>query len=272
MVTGDPTRLQQLVLNLAVNARDAMPHGGQLRMALEKLLVTSAKRPPVPGMNEGDWLCLTVQDTGTGIAPEHLAHIFEPFFTTKEPGKGTGLGLAQAHGIVAQHNGHIVVTSEPGIGTAFSIYLPALSLGVTAVDPAPLADVPRGQGQSILLVEDEASLRASLVELLTGLGYQVEEAPNGAEAFVRLTDPARMAAAPVALILSDVVMPRMGGVALLKVLRQRGIQTPLVLMSGHPMSDDRAGLEQQGMTAWLDKPPSRWQLAHTVAAALQGLE
>ena len=269
IVMGDPTRLQQLVMNLAVNARDAMPHGGQLRIALEKLLVTSVKRPPVPGMREGDWLCLTVQDTGTGIAPEHLAHIFEPFFTTKEPGKGTGLGLAQAHGIVAQHNGQIAVTSEPGIGTAFSIYLPALSLGVTSANPAPLADLPRGQGQNILVVEDEANLRTSLVELLTGIGYHVEEAPNGAEALVLLTDPARLTAAPVALILSDVVMPRMGGVALLKMLRQRGVQTPLVLMSGHPIGDDRAGLEQLGMTAWLDKPPSRWQLAHTVAAALQ---
>ncbi len=147
--------------------------------------------------------------------------------------------------------------------------MPALSLGVTSADPAPLADLPRGRGQNILVVEDEASLRVSLVELLTGMGYHVEEAPNGAEALVWLTDPARMAAAPVDLILSDVVMPRMGGVALLKVLRQRGVQTPLVLMSGHPVGDDHIGLEQLGMTAWLDKPPSRWQLAHTVAAALE---
>ncbi len=270
ILMGDPTRLQQLVMNLAVNARDAMPQGGQLRIALERLLVTSAKRPPAPGMREGDWLCLTVQDTGTGIAPEHLAHIFEPFFTTKEPGKGTGLGLAQAHGIVAQHNGHIVVTSEQGVGTTFSIYLPALSLGVAGADEALPTDLLRGSGQTLLIVEDEASLRASLVELLANLGYRVEEASNGAEALVRLTDPARRAAAPVALILSDVVMPQMGGVALLKMLRQRGIQTPLILMSGHPLGEDLTALEQLGMAAWLSKPPSRFQVAQAIANALAG--
>ena len=174
-------------------------------------------------MSEGDWLCLTVQDTGTGIAPEHLAHIFEPFFTTKEPGKGTGLGLAQAHGIVAQHNGHIAVTSEPGIGTAFSIYLPALSLGVRSADPAPLADLPRGQGQNILVVEDDAKLRASLVELLNGMDYswRSRQRRRGPCVADRSGTPA---ARPVDLILSDVVMPRMGGVGLFKVLRQRGFR------------------------------------------------
>ncbi len=125
-VLADPTRVQQLVMNLAVNARDAMPAGGQLRFELARQQLGPQDKLPVPAMTPGGWLRLLVADTGTGIAPAHLAHIFDPYFTTKEPGKGTGLGLAQVHGIVALHNGHITVESELGSGTTIAIYLPAL--------------------------------------------------------------------------------------------------------------------------------------------------
>ncbi len=131
-VKADPTRMQQLIVNLAVNARDAMPQGGHLRIALEKLTITDGKHLTVPNMAGGAWVRIDVQDTGVGIRPEHMAHIFEPFFTTKEPGRGTGLGLAQAHGIVAQHDGHITVTSAQGMGTTFSVFLPAQSLAAEA--------------------------------------------------------------------------------------------------------------------------------------------
>ncbi len=152
---------------LQVNARDAMPEGGCLRLGLRKLSVPSGKHAPVPGIGEGDWLCFEMQDTGAGIASEHLAHIFEPFFTTKAPGEGTGLGLAQAHGIVAQHDGYISVASESGAGTTFSIFLPAVSLAPLSSAHSGQTDLPRGSGERILVVEDEATLRASLVELLT---------------------------------------------------------------------------------------------------------
>ncbi len=263
--------MQQLVMNLAVNARDAMPEGGQLRIALRRsCAVTAGKHAPVPGMSEGEWVRIDVQDTGTGIPPEHLAHIFEPFFTTKEPGKGTGLGLAQAHGIVAQHDGHITVTSEPRVGTTFSIYLPALVLAGGAANTSAPSDavLPRGRGERILVVEDNAELRASLAELLHSLDYCVEQSANGEEALARLTDPARRQDAPVDLILSDMVMPRLGGAGLLTALRRRGLNMPVILMSGHPLGEDITALEQLGMAAWLDKPPGGLQVARAIADAL----
>jgi PAS domain S-box-containing protein len=269
LVQADPTRIQQLVLNLAVNARDAMPQGGQLRLALEKISVTDGRHAPVPNMAGGEWVRIEVQDTGMGIATEHLPHIFEPFFSTKEPGKGTGLGLAQAHGIVAQHGGHITVASERGVGTTFSIYLPAL---VVAAAPASgagdQAALPRGRGERILVVEDNVELRVSLAELLHSLGYGVEQAANGDEALAWLADPVRRREAPVALILSDVVMPRLGGAGLLTALRRHGLAVPVILMSGHPLGEDLGALEQLGMAAWLDKPPGRLEVARAVADVL----
>ncbi len=122
-------------MNLAVNARDAMPEGGQLRIELTTLTVKDARQSPLPGLSAGAWVRIDVQDTGTGIRPEHMAHVFEPFFTTKEPGKGTGLGLAQAHGIVAQHDGYISVRSELGEGTTFSIFLPAQPVATMRARP-----------------------------------------------------------------------------------------------------------------------------------------
>jgi PAS domain S-box-containing protein len=273
-VLADPTRMQQLIMNLAVNARDAMPQGGQLRIALERMERKSGDRPLLPDMQPGEWLRIDVQDTGTGITPDTMAHIFEPFFTTKEPGKGTGLGLAQAHGIVAQHDGHILVASEPGIGTTFSIFLPAHAVGAAAAatERSPL---PQGQGERVLIVEDDAVLRATLVELLTLWNYSVVQASNGEEALARLLvtpqdaeDPAT-APAKIDLILSDVVMPRLGGIGLAKALRLRGLHTPVILMTGHPMGEERVGLSTLGISAWLEKPPDSSALAQAIAAAVK---
>ena len=266
-VLADPTRIQQLIMNLAVNARDAMPAAcGLLRIELGRLQLGPEASPPLPpGMAPGDWLRLVVSDTGSGIAPDHLIHIFEPFFTTKALGKGTGLGLAQVHGIVALHDGHITVASELGAGTTFTIYLPAL---VAAGEPGTRAAVhgllPHGHGESILVVEDEAAVRASVVDLLVLCRYRVAQAANGEEALTWLLEGRGEAD----LIISDVVMPRLGGIGLVKALRQKGVRTPVILMSGHPFDEDRTGLEGAGVVAWLDKPPSTWLLANTVAQAL----
>lgn len=266
LVKGDPTRLQQMVMNLAFNARDAMPEGGRLAMTLARRTVHGAQDAPLPGMAPGNWVQLTVSDSGVGMSQAVLDHMFEPFFTTKEPGKGTGLGLAQVYGIVGQHDGFITVSSRPGDGAAFTIYLP-LQQPVEAAAPAsatPLAP-PQGSGELVLVVEDDAQLRATIVELLESWHYRVAQATNGADALARLEDAAQP---PIQVILSDVVMPKLGGVALLRTLHQRGLRQPLILMSGHPLTRDVEELDKLGLFAWITKPPDAALLAQTLAAAL----
>jgi nitrogen-specific signal transduction histidine kinase/CheY-like chemotaxis protein len=263
LVLADATRMQQLVMNLAVNARDAMPDGGTLELELAHMTADGGHAAPLPGMSDGKWVRLRVRDSGCGIAPEHMAHVFEPFFTTKAPGEGTGLGLAQAHGIVAQHDGHITVESEAGAGTVFTIYLPALAL--TAPDQATSLrqQLPQGHGECVLLVEDDAHLRASLVDLLTNWHYQVLPAADGEEALCLLAQRP----AGVDVILSDVVMPRMGGIALVNALRKEGIDAPVLLMTGHTAQSRREELAGAGVDAWLDKPPSIVELAQALKSA-----
>jgi two-component system cell cycle sensor histidine kinase/response regulator CckA len=251
-------------MNLALNARDAMPEGGALRISLARTVGSAPPKSLLLDPSVAAWLRIDVQDTGMGIAPENLPHIFEPFFTTKEPGKGTGLGLAQAHGITAQHGGGITVASDLGVGTTFTIFLPAYALPGAHAQPSQAAAAQqRGYGQHILLVEDNAALRSSLQELLASWNYQVTTASNGEEAVGLLAGER-----PVDLVLSDVVMPRLGGLGLLKILRQRNIHIPTLFMSGHMLGEEREALEQLGAHACLDKPLRSDQLAAALAAAL----
>jgi two-component system cell cycle sensor histidine kinase/response regulator CckA len=265
LVSADATRLRQIVLNLAVNARDAMPQGGRLTLALARVTVGSGRERPVRGMRPGEWVRLTVTDTGFGIPAENLERIFEPFFTTKPPGAGSGLGLAQVHGIVAQHGGQITVASQLGAGTSFTIYLPALATGEPDAASPPPPAVAEGNGELILVVEDSQPLRAALASFLQGWRYRTLEAANGAEALAQMAASAE----PVALVLSDAVMPTMGGGALLHTLRSRGVQTPLILLTGHPLDEaDLQSLREQGLYSWLIKPPDLMLLAQTIHAAL----
>jgi PAS domain S-box-containing protein len=265
-VKGDPTRLQQALMNLAFNARDAMPEGGRLTISVAHLAVQAPQDAPLPGMAAGEWIQLTVSDTGVGMPAEVMRHVFEPFFTTKEPGLGTGLGLAQVYGIVGQHDGHITVTSSPGGGAVFTIYMPAQPAAEAAPKAVvPPALLPSGDGKTILVVEDDVQLRATLVELLESWRYRVEQATNGMEALALL----EAANAPIDLVLSDVVMPRLGGIAMFKALRQRGLQQPVILLSGHPLTRDIDELQGLGMTTWLTKPPDTEELAQAIFAALQ---
>ena len=267
VIKADLTRVQQMLMNLAVNARDAMPEGGRLTVSLAHVTAESPRTAPLPTMASGPWVRLQVTDTGTGIAPQDMAHIFEPFFTTKAAGAGTGLGLAQVHGIVAQHNGHITVDSAVDAGTTFTIYLPAVVLLPAAEAPnhARLAAMAHGHGEAILVVEDEDALRATLVDFLETLNYLVIEATDGAGALEILADRAE----PFDLILSDVVMPRMGGVALFKNLVRRGNSTPVVLLTGHTMGVELEGLKEHGLAGWLPKPPPLAELAALLARLLE---
>jgi PAS domain S-box-containing protein len=257
-VHADPTRMQQVLTNLAVNARDAMPNGGTFSIELERVTTETE-----------EWIRLTASDTGTGIAPDVLPHIFEPFFTTKEPGQGSGLGLAQVHGIVGLHGGHIDVTTEVGQGTTFTIDLPALTVRPTEPLPPDVSALPRGRGETILVVEDEDALRTALVESLKRLNYQTLEATNGQEALTVLAERG----AQVALVVSDVVMPKMGGVALFHTLREQerlqNWQTPVILLTGHPMHKELDELRAQGLSAWLTKPPEFKHLAQAIDEALR---
>lgn len=274
-IRADPTRMQQVLMNLAVNARDAMPEGGTLRIELERIEIGPDETPPLLVMMTdetmvGGWIQIRVSDTGTGISPDVLPRIFDPFFTTKAPGEGTGLGLAQVHGIVGAHEGHIDVKTQMGEGTTFTVYLPAVLAHPPESRTAALleeaAALPKGQGETILVAEDNAVVREALVESLELLNYQVLEAVDGREALEILEQREEK----VALVLSDVVMPGMGGVALLHALRDQGINMGIILLTGHTLKErDFEDLYAQGMRAWLLKPPSLEQLAEVVAQALQ---
>ncbi|MBN1878205.1 MAG: PAS domain S-box protein [Anaerolineae bacterium] len=282
IVNGDPTRIQQMLMNLAVNARDAMPEGGNLHFGLDQLHIITRKRLPLPDMTVGKWIKITVSDTGTGIAPEVLPRIFDPFFTTKAPDKGTGLGLAQVHGIVSAHEGKIDVqthlaTSQDSetSGTTFIIYFPALE--VTESEPPAIIpqSLPLGHGETLLLVEDDAVTRAALVESLELLNYHILVAKHGKEALAILKERCD----EIALVVSDVVMPEMGGVALLRTLQNINCRVNIVLLSGHPMDETLEGLRSEvantdaaQLVDWLPKPPRLEQLADVVARGLRRTE
>jgi PAS domain S-box-containing protein len=265
IVLADPTRIQQIVMNLAINARDAMPKGGSFTLQLDRLHLERTSDLPLTGMSTGDWVRLSVRDTGIGMSPEILDHLFEPFFTTKAPGKGTGLGLAQVYGIVGQHKGHITVHSQLGEGALFNIYLPALTTTGQAAAVSAEEDLLQGEGQLVLVVEDNASLRAALADYLDMRGYRVLTAVDGSEALEMWT---RLEETP-ALVLSDVVMPHMGGVALVHALRRQGNQTPIILITGHPLDEmEMQVLRSQGVSGWLTKPLNLPALAAAITNAL----
>ena len=262
-ITGDLPRMKQAFMNLAVYIRDRMPDGGALRIEIDRLTVGDHGTPPLPEMEPGDWIEIRIADTGVYLAPETLAHIFDPFYVS-ESSQESDLGLAQVYGIIGSHDGHIHATVNLDEGLTFIIYLPALPVEPTAVEetkPAPLA---RGQGELVLLVEDNPVTREALANTLDYLGYAVVKATNGQEALAVFDQRAN----EVQLVLSDVVMPEMGGIALLRALRERGAAVKVVLISGHPLEEKLEEMLNQGLTDWLSKPPNLEQLAATLANAL----
>lgn len=265
IVYADPTRIQQVLMNLALNARDAMPDGGVLHISIDQITILAKQKPPLPEMKPGVWVRLSVADTGIGIREVDLPHIFEPFYTTKDLGEGTGLGLAQVYGIVSQHDGFIDVKSHPGAGTEISIYLPALPedlSGLPAMDTGPLV---KGRSETILVVEDSPMTRQALVDSLEMLNYRVIVAGNGREALDILQDQTR----GISLILSDVIMPEMSGLALLREIIDRKIGIPVVLLTGHSLGKEIEQLRERGLVELLTKPPTLEQISETVKKMIQ---
>ncbi|MBZ5687613.1 MAG: response regulator [Acidobacteriia bacterium] len=262
-VQADPGQLEQVVMNLVVNARDAMPNGGKLIVETQPAHLDEAYAACNPDARAGDYVLIAVKDTGIGMDKETLAHIFEPFFTTKEQGKGTGLGLATVYGIVEQSKGHIAVVSEVEVGTTFKVYLPAVTsaASVTSAQKVPVA--LKGTG-TILLVEDEAALRLLTAAALRAFGYTVIEAENGADALVL----AEAHAGQIDIVVADVVMPQMGGPEFVSKLRAKRKDFAVIFISGYSQASSFAHPEVGTGTVLLNKPFS----VQTLAARIQELQ
>jgi two-component system cell cycle sensor histidine kinase/response regulator CckA len=264
-VLGNATQVHQVLLNLCINARDAMPNGGELTMAADNVESAAEEVNGLPPAAAGPYVVLLVSDTGTGIAPEVLPRIFEPFFTTKGPGKGTGLGLSTIARIVRNHGGFVSVKSEPGLGTTFEIYFPRAQ----AVPPSapwasgPPAALALGHGEWILFIDDDRSVREMVAPTLSEHGYRVLTAANGVEALALFSQHER----EVALVLTDFAMPVMDGMTTFETVHARRADLPVILMSG----ELEAGHEPlpPGVTAFLTKPFRLEQLLAVIAEALQ---
>lgn len=263
-VRADPGQIEQVLMNLAVNARDAMPLGGQLTIETRNVILDESYTQTQRDARTGPHVLLSVTDTGSGIPEGVKAKIFEPFFTTKGPGKGTGLGLASVYGIVKQSGGHVAVYSEMGVGTTFKVYLPRVeekSKGLST--PSQLRSPPRGT-ETVLIVEDEDGVRALTSYILTAAGYTVLEAAEGDEALqIVATHPG-----PIHLLVSDVVMPGAGGRAVAELVAEKHPEVRVLFVSGY--TDDavvRHGVLQEGVN-FLQKPFSPASLAIKVREVL----
>ena len=263
-VQADATQLHQVLLNLSVNARDAMPQGGRLSLAAENVRLEAGAPALAASAPPGPYVRLTVTDTGEGIPPAIINRIFDPFFTTKPVGKGTGLGLSSVLSIVKNHDGFLKVASEPGKGSTFDIYLPALDAPASAADAAVADQLPRGAGELVLLVDDEPAMQDTTREMFELHGYRVVTAGNGEEAVKRFLE----LRGAVRLVVTDVEMPVMGGAELIRSLRvvEKGLQ--FVVLSGSLTEERLAELQELGIKRVLGKPCEAAQLLQTVHQAL----
>jgi len=262
-VRVDPGQFEQILINLVVNARDAMPDGGKITIETHNATLDADYVRLHEGVAPGTYAVLAVSDTGTGIEEANRLHIFEPFFTTKEKGRGTGLGLATVYGIVKQAGGHIWLYSEPGQGTTFKIYLPRTT-APAELSTAPTLPAPPGGVETILVVEDEPAVRALAVQVLRGRGYQVQEAINGEEALRLVKGRER----EIALLITDVIMPQMNGKELADRLQSIHPDLKILYASGYTENTIvHHGVLEPGVT-FLSKPYTPTVLARKVREIL----
>lgn len=265
MVKADQSQLEQVIMNLAVNARDAMPQGGHLIIQTENMVMDEkfVRRYPYP-VQPGPYVCLTVTDTGTGMDAETKARAFEPFFTTKEKGKGTGLGLSTVYGVVKQSGGYIDIYSSPGMGTSFKIYLPRVNDVSISDSSGPVSTDSFNGDETILLAEDESSLRTLTRNTLELSGYQVLEAKDGVDALALSEEHA----GTIDLLLTDVVMPGMGGRNLAQELIRRRPNLKVLFMSGYTGQTVGAQGPIDPGSAFISKPFTRNALTRKIREVL----
>jgi len=274
-IFGDPTQIHQMLLNLCVNARDAMPDGGRLTLSAENVRLDEGAVAMRRGMKAGDYVMLSVIDTGTGMTAEVIDKIFDPFFTTKAEGKGTGLGLATVLGLVKSHQGFLTLTSEPGKGTVFLVYLPALLAPAVEVARGPEAAVPDGSGQLVLVVDDEAGIREALEVTLMRHGYRVlvaEDGERGLAVFSRAREK-------IELVVSDLDMPKLDGIEMLRRMREAKPGLRFIVSSGVSSGQVAVSRKPQirslGVWAILAKPYAARELlvaVHQAVTAPPGAE
>jgi CheY-like chemotaxis protein len=264
-VLGDPTQMHQILLNLAVNARDAMPNGGTLSVGVENCALDEQYVAMNHDAKPGRYVMISVSDSGTGIAPDLLDKIFEPFFTTKDLSKGTGLGLSTVMAIVKSHGGIIDVYSEPGRGTTFKIYLPAMEEFIEVQSESPEEfSFPRGNGETVLVVDDEASVLAITCQTLQAFGYRVLQATDGTEAVVIYADQQ----AEIAAVLTDMMMPVMDGPATIHALTKMNPDVKIIAVSGLGSHVDFNRASGARVKSFLMKPYTAGTLLKTLRAVL----
>jgi PAS domain S-box-containing protein len=262
-VSADPGQLQQVIANLCVNARDAMPSGGRITLETENVVVNGAYVASHPWAREGRYVMLSVSDSGLGMSEKTMSHIFEPFFSTKGPGHGSGLGLATVYGIVKQHDGMVHAYSEHGKGSTFKVYLPQVERRASEVGNKIEGPV-RGGDETILVVEDEEEVRGVLVGVLTSLGYRVLEAADGLEGLEMMAQEGNQ----VDLIITDIVMPRMGGKELQEAVLRVAPETLFLFSSGYSENVVHDGFIKKQGVSFIAKPYGIDTLAHTVRQVL----
>jgi PAS domain S-box-containing protein len=264
-VLADATQLKQVILNLCINARDAMPNGGRLSIRVGNVMVDGTWRRRLTDGRSGPHVCLNVADTGNGIPANLIEKIFDPFFTTKEIGKGTGLGLSTVHGIVKSHEGFLKVESDVGIGTTFSIYLPALLASPTPATTAPRSDSPRGSGETILVIDPDSAVRVVMASLLEFQGYRVIAAENGPAGL----DLMRSQTGAIAAVIMSLVLPQMSGAELIAALNVINPAIRIIAMGSPGKAGGFSGhFDHRTVAAIVIKPVEPVQLLNTLRHVL----
>ena len=265
VVEADPAAVKQILLHLVTNARDAMPKGGTLHVEVRRARLDAADRPLHAWVEPGSYVSIALSDTGVGMNAQTVARVFEPFFTTKPVGVGTGLGMSMAYGLVKQHRGYLHLYSEVGQGTTAKVYLPAVrDRGMAELEAAAEAALPGGT-ETILLVEDDPTMRAAAQQLLSKVGYRVVTAVDGQQGL----DAYRAHRATLHLVITDVVMPKLSGFELYEVIRGESRGLSVLFMSGFPAPNFRKTVGQDAAVAFVTKP---WTASELLAQIRRLLE